>query len=72
MHTLTNWGKNMHFPPFFLPLSIIFPPYVSFGHIFAPSPLGGGGQTEKYTPMDYSNLKLFLSSHIFLNQDRLS
>ena len=40
----TNWGKNMHFPPFFYPPSIIFFPNLLFGHIFA-------GQTEKYTPL---------------------
>ena len=37
----TNWGKNMHFPPFFHPLSIIFFPNMLFAHIFF---LGGGGK----------------------------
>ena len=80
MHTLTNWRKNMHFPPFFSsPFNHFFPPSCHLA-IFFLLPPGGRGQTEKYTPLDYSNLKLFLSSHIFLNpgsvvltlEDRLS
>ena len=34
----TNWGKNMYFPAFFHPLSIILSPNMLVGHIFAPPP----------------------------------
>ena len=40
----TNWGKNRHFPPFFHSLSIIFSPTCYLAG-------GGGGQTEKNTPL---------------------
>ena len=29
----TNWGENMHFPPYFYSLSIIFFPNLLFSHI---------------------------------------
>ena len=31
MHTFYQLGKNMHFTPFFYPLSIIFSPNLLFG-----------------------------------------
>ena len=42
MHTFYQLGNNMHFPPFF---HSHFFPNMLFGH------MGGGGQTEKYTPL---------------------
>ena len=54
-----NWGNNMHTfyqlgkkyafsPPFFI-LQLFFSPNMIFGHIFFF--FGGGGQTERYTPL---------------------
>ena len=45
----TNWGKNMHFPPFFISFQSFFSPNLLFGHIFAPAP-GWGGDKKIYTP----------------------
>jgi len=42
----------MYFPPFFHPLSIIFFPNKLFAIFLPPPRPGGGGQTEKYTPLD--------------------
>ena len=39
----TNWGKNMHFPPVFYPLSIIIFPPTWYLAIFLPPPPGEGG-----------------------------
>ena len=50
----TNWEKNMHFPPIFYPLSIIFSPQPVIWPYFCPN-----SQTEKYTPL--SLLNIFLS-----------
>ena len=44
-------GGEQHFPPFFYPLSIIFPPQPVIWPYFCPPP-PGRGQTEKYTPLD--------------------
>jgi len=44
----SNWGKN--FSPFFHLFQSFFIPNLLFGHIDAPPP-GGGGQTEKHTPL---------------------
>ena len=35
MHTFTNWGGNIHFPPLFHPFQSFYFPNVSFVHIFA-------------------------------------
>ena len=40
----TNWGKNMHFPPFFIPFQSFFSPQLVIWPYF-------WGQTEKYTPL---------------------
>ena len=48
MHTFYQLGKNLHFPPFIYPLSIIIIIRPYFRH----TPRGGwGAQTEKYTPL---------------------
>ena len=49
MHTFTNWGKNMHLPPFLHPLAIIL--QTCYLAIYLPPPPGGGGSNRKiYTP----------------------
>ena len=49
MDFFSNWGKNMHFPPFFHSLLIIFSPQPVIWPYF-----GIFGQTEKYTPLEES------------------
>ena len=46
----TNRGKNMHFPPLFIPFNHFFFPQLVVWLYFCPPP-PGGGQTEKYTPL---------------------
>ena len=43
MLTFYQLGENMNFPPFFIPFQYFFSPNLLFGHIFAPTPLPGGG-----------------------------
>ena len=40
---VTNWGKHMHFPSYFHPLSIVFFPTCYFVIFLPPPPAPGGG-----------------------------